>query len=95
MGHPEITGIRRFVVKSKMRSRFCTAKPSANKEIAEEIKRHNVGIARRIVEYWQRQGVEISFASDPTKDLRAILGPGGLPRGYRGQDAIPANRGRA
>jgi hypothetical protein len=71
------------------------AKVSDDYETVEEIERHNVGIARRIVEYWQRQGVEISLASDPTKDLRAILGPGGLPRGYRGQDAIPANRGRA
>ena len=58
-------------------------------ETVEEIERHNVGIARRIVEYWQRQGVEISLTGNTTKELRSILGPGGLPRGYHGQDAIP------
>jgi hypothetical protein len=57
-------------------------------ETLEEIERHNVGIARRIVEYWRRQGVEISLTDDPTKELRFILDPGGLPRGYRGEDAI-------
>jgi hypothetical protein len=50
-------------------------------------------IARRIVEYWRRQGVEISLTGDPTKELRSILGPGGLPRGYRGEDAIGLKRG--
>jgi hypothetical protein len=63
-------------------------------ETVEDIERHNVGIARRIVEYWRRQGVKIELNGDPTKELR-VLGPGGLPRGYRGQDAIRANRGRA
>ena len=57
-------------------------------ETVEEIERHNVRMARRIVEYWRRQGVEISVASDPTKNLRSVLGPGGLPRGYRGGDGI-------
>jgi hypothetical protein len=63
-------------------------------ESIEEIERRNVSIARRIVEYWRRQGVEISLTGDPTKDLRSVLSPGGLPRGYRGQDAIPAGKGR-
>jgi hypothetical protein len=63
-------------------------------ESVEEIERRNVGIARRIVEYWRKQGVEISLTGDPTKEPRSVLGPGGLPRGYRGSDAIPANRGR-
>jgi hypothetical protein len=61
-------------------------------ESGEEIERRKVGIARRIVEYWRRQGVEISSSGDLTTDLRSILGPGGLPRGYQGQDAIPAKR---
>ena len=61
---------------------------SGDHESVEDIERHNVGIARRIVEYWQRQGVEIELTGDPTKELRSILGPGGLPRGYRGEDAI-------
>ena len=54
----------------------------------EAIERHNVQIARRIVEYWRRQGVQIELAGDPTKEPRSILGPGGLPRGYRGGDGI-------
>jgi len=29
-----------------------------------------------------RQGVEIKLTGDPTKELRFLLGPGGLPRGY-------------
>src|SRR6266576_1752630 len=35
-----------------------------------------------------RQGVEIKLTGDPTKELRFLLGPGGLPRGYpwRGYD---------
>jgi hypothetical protein len=60
----------------------------------EAIERHNVQIARRIVDYWRRQGVKIELPGDPAKELRSILGPGGLPGGYRGEDAIPANRGR-
>ena len=39
--------------------------------------------------YWRRQGVEIGPNGDPTKALRAKLGPNGLRRGYRGDDAIP------
>ena len=61
-------------------------------ETLEEIERRNVGIARRIVEYWRRQAVEISLTGDPTKELRSTLGPGGLPRGYRGEDAIGLKR---
>ena len=61
-------------------------------ETLEEIERHNVNIARRILEYWQRQGIKIELSGDPTKELRSILGPGGLPRGYRGEDAIGLKR---
>ena len=57
-------------------------------ESIEEIERHNVRIARRIVEYWRRQGVKIELPGDPTKELRSILGPGALPRGYSGADSI-------
>ena len=57
-------------------------------ETLEEIERHNVGIARRIVDYWQRQGIKIELSGHPTKEPRSILGLGGLPRGYRGEDAI-------
>jgi len=34
------------------------------------MERHNVGSARRIVEYGRRQSVEISLTGDPTTDLR-------------------------
>src|SRR5258705_13861963 len=39
-----------------------------------------------------RQGVEIKLTGDPTKELRFLLGPGGLPRGYpwRGYDGPEA-----
>ncbi len=33
----------------------------------EEIERHNVLCARRIVEYWLKQGVRIELPNDPTK----------------------------
>ena len=61
---------------------------SDNADTLEAIERHNVQIARRVVEYWRRQGVEIRLPGDPTKDLRFALGPNGLPRGYDGKDAI-------
>src|SRR5438094_8082238 len=38
-----------------------------------ETVRHNVRMARRIAEYWRRQGVEIELSDDPTKDLRSVL----------------------
>ena len=57
-------------------------------ETVEDIERHNVHVAHRIVEYWRRQGVALELNADPTKELRSIRGPGGLPRGYRGEDAI-------
>ena len=62
-------------------------------ETVEEIERHNVRMSRRIVEYWRRQGVEIELSGDPTKEPHSLLGPGGLLRGYRGPDAIPAGEG--
>jgi hypothetical protein len=58
---------------------------SDHADTIEAIERHNVQIARRIVEYWRQQGVEIG---DPTKELRSVLGPNGLPRGYQGEDAL-------
>jgi len=60
-------------------------------ESVAEIELHNVKIARMLVDYWRRQGVEIGPDVDPTKELRAKLGPNGLPRGYRGEDAIPVS----
>jgi hypothetical protein len=66
-------------------------------ETVAEIELHNVKVARMLVAYWRRQGVEIGPDGGPTKGLRAKLGPNGLPRGYRGQDAIPVadlNHGR-
>src|ERR1051325_1625640 len=50
----------------------------------EAIERHNVLIARRIAEYWRRQGIKTS----PTKGPQVKLGPTGLPPGYRGEDAM-------
>src|SRR5205807_9994736 len=58
----------------------------------EEIERHNVLCARRIVEYWLKQGVRIELPNDPTKALRTVVGPNGLPRGYAGEDAIRTRR---
>jgi len=60
-------------------------------ETAAEIELHNVKVARMLVDYWRRQGVEIGPNVDPTKALRAKLGPNGLPPGYRGEDAIPVS----
>ncbi len=58
-------------------------------ETVADIERQNVKGARMLAAYWRRQGVEIGPNGDPTKALRAKLGPNGLPRGYRGDDAIP------
>ena len=58
-------------------------------ETVADIERQNVKGARMLAAYWRRQGVEIGPNGDPTKALRAKLGPNGLPRGYRGNDAIP------
>ena len=41
-----------------------------------------------LVEYWLKQGVRIELPNDPTKALRTVVGPNGLPRGYAGEDAI-------
>jgi hypothetical protein len=61
----------------------------SDRETIAEIELHNVKVARMLVDYWRRQGVEIGPNVDPTKELRAKLEPNGLPRGYRGEDAIP------
>jgi len=58
----------------------------------EEIERHNLKCARRIVEYWLKQGVSIELAVHPTKALQTVVGPNGLPRGYAGEDAIRTRR---
>ena len=58
----------------------------------EKIERHNVLCARRIVEYWLKQGVRIELSNDPIKALRTVVGPNGLPRGYAGEDAIRKRR---
>ena len=58
-------------------------------ETVAEVELHNVKVARMLVDYWRRQAVEFGPHVDPTKPLRAKLGPNGLPRGSRGEDAIP------
>ena len=59
-----------------------------NADTFEAIGRHNVMIARRIAEYWRRQGIKIS----PTKEPQVKLGPTGLPSGYRGEVALRLRR---
>ena len=61
-------------------------------ETIEQIERHNVLCARRIVEYRRKQGVRIELPNDPTKALRTVVGPNGSPRGYAGEDAIRTPR---
>jgi len=60
--------------------------------IVEEIERHNVLCWRRFREYWRKQGVNIDV-TDPTKPITATDFVAGLPRGYRGDDAIRVKRG--
>jgi hypothetical protein len=67
---------------------FLWCEMSDHADTVEAIERHNVQIARRIVEYWRHQGVEIRLTGDPTKEPRSVLGPNGLPRAYEGEDAI-------
>ena len=52
-----------------------------------DIERHNVMCWQRFREYWRKQGVRIEVA-DPTKPITATGFVAGLPRGYRGEDAI-------
>jgi hypothetical protein len=52
-----------------------------------EIERHNVMCWESFREYWRKQGVKIKIA-DPTKPITATGFVAGLPRGYRGEDAI-------
>jgi hypothetical protein len=41
-----------------------------------------------IREFWKRRGYSVDVIVDGSGDLRADLGPGGLPRGYRGDEAV-------
>lgn len=63
-------------------------------ETIEEIDRHNARMARLIRDYWAKQGVKVELNADPTKGLKGLFGPGALPRGYSGEDAIAAKLGR-
>ena len=53
----------------------------------EEVERHNIVCWQRFREYWRRQGINITV-TDPTKPIMAMGFVAGLPRGYRGEDAI-------
>ena len=61
-------------------------------DTAAEIERHNSLCWERFREYWQKQGVEIDLVPDLMKGVVIAFGPGGLPAGYKGQDAIPVGR---
>jgi hypothetical protein len=59
----------------------------------EEIERHNVRIASAhspILAFSKVSGLRL-LAMLPSR-LALKFGPGGLPRGYHGQDAIPVGR---
>ena len=43
-------------------------------ETVAEIELHNVKVARMLVDYWRRQGVEIGANVDPTKALPYVDG---------------------
>jgi len=58
----------------------------------EEIERHNVLCARRIVDTGLRKAPGSNCPMIPTKALRTVVGPNGLPRGYAGEDAIRTPR---
>jgi hypothetical protein len=58
----------------------------------QEIERHNVMCWERFREYWRKQGINITV-TDPTKPITATGFVAGLPRGYRGEDAIRVKRG--
>ncbi len=57
-----------------------------------KIERHKVLCWERFREYWRKQGVEIELVRDATKGAVIEFGPGGLPAGYKGHDAIPVGR---
>jgi hypothetical protein len=58
----------------------------------EEIERHNLLCWQRFCEYWRKQGITITV-TDSTKPIIATGFVAGLPRGYRGEDAIRVKRG--
>ena len=64
---------------------------SESGDSVEEIERHNILCWERFREYWRKQGVNIAV-TDPTKPIEAAGFVGGLPRGYRGEDAICVKR---
>jgi len=53
------------------------------------IERRNMRTNQAIRKYWKSRGVELPLADDPSKARRFDLGPNGLPRGYKGEDALP------
>ena len=60
---------------------------SGSDETLKDIERHNVMCWERFRTYWQKQGVTIAV-TDATKPITATGFVAGLPRGYRGEDAI-------
>ena len=60
----------------------------------QEIEQHNVLCGRRFREYWRQQGVNVDVI-DPTKPITGSGFVAGLPRGYRGEDAIRVRGGKA
>jgi hypothetical protein len=54
---------------------------------------HNVLCWRRFREYWRKQGVDVDV-TDPTKPITVSGFAAGLPRGYRGGDAIRVKRAK-
>jgi len=60
-----------------------------DEETPAAIERRNWRTARLIQQYWKSRGVDLGIADDPSKGPRFDLGPNGLPRGYKGEDALP------
>jgi hypothetical protein len=60
-----------------------------DEETPAAIELRNIRTARLIREYWKARSVELAIADDPGKGPRFDLGPNGLPRGYKGEEALP------
>ena len=54
----------------------------------------NARCAGIISRYWARQGAAIEISGGQGAPVRSNLQSNGLPRGYRGEDAIPISQGR-